>query len=139
MKRTSLAILACAAVFGLTACRSVNTVEPAERVNPPRTINDKRVITDPSLQRRVAVVAVNESEGPGGHLRVQVEVMNTTRRYRTFNYKFEWFDADGILIETPTTGYRSSQLEGGERRMLVSVAPTAEAKDFRLQLIENVR
>ncbi len=127
------------AVLGFGGCRSVNTVEPADQVNPPREINDKRVTTDPSLQRKVAVIAVNEAEGTGGHLRVQVEVRNTTRRYRRFSYQFEWFDRDGILIELPTGGYRSSQLEGGESRMLVSVAPTAEAKDFRLQLIENVR
>lgn len=139
MNRKYLTVLGLVAVLGLGGCRSVNTVEPTQRVNPPRQIDDKRVVTDPSLQRRVAIIAVNESEGAGGHLRIQVEVLNTTRRYRRFNYKFEWFDRDGILIELPTGGYRSSQLEGGESRMLVSVAPTADAKDFRLQLIENVR
>jgi uncharacterized protein YcfL len=139
MNRKHLTIIGLAAVLGLGGCRSVNTLEPSDRVNPPREINDKRVTTDPSLQRRVAVIAVNEAEGAGGHLRIQVEVRNTTRRYRRFSYKFEWFDGDGILVELPTGGYRDSQLEGGESRMLVAVAPTAEAKDFRLQLIENVR
>lgn len=139
MNRKYLTLIGLAAVLGCSACRSVNTIEPMRQVNPARTIEDKRIITDPSLQRRVTVVAVNEAEGAGGHIRVQVEVRNTTRSYRRFSYKFEWFDRDGFLVELPTVGFRASQLEGGETRMLVSVAPTAEAKDFKLQLIENVR
>lgn len=135
-----LAILLTVAVgFATTACRSVNMTQPEDRVNPPRVINDKRITTDPSLKRRVQVVEVNEAETEGGHLRVQVNVTNTTRRYRTFNYRFEWFDQDGILLETPASGYRTRQIEGGESLMLVGVAPTAAAKDFRLKLLEDVR
>lgn len=128
-----------AALITGSGCRSVNMVEPEGRINEPATVADKRVITDPSLSRRVKIVSVSEAEGAGGHIRVQVEVRNTTRRYRPFSYRFEWFDGDGILIELPTSGYQSSQLEGGESRMLTAVAPTADAKDFRLKLIEKVR
>jgi uncharacterized protein YcfL len=131
--------LAVLVAIAATGCQSVNTVQPADRVNPPRIISDERVITDPSLERRVAVVEVHEAESEGGHLRVQVRVQNTTRRYRTFNYRFEWFDKDGFLIETPASGYRSRHIEGGESLMLVGVAPTATSKDFKLKLIEDVR
>ena len=137
-KTIGLLLLAAVAI-SVTGCRSVNTTQPSDRVNPPRIISDKRVVTDPSLQRRVQVVELHEAESPNGHLRVQANVLNTTRRYRTFNYRFEWFDQDGILLETPASGYRSRQIEGGESLMLVGVAPTATAKDFRLKLIEDVR
>lgn len=128
-----------AGLLAVAGCRSVNMVEPEGRINAPSAIADKRIVTDPSLARRVQVVSLGEAEGAGGHIRVQAEVRNTTRNYRTFNYKFEWFDEDGILVELPSSGYQRSQLEGGESRMLTSVAPTAEAKDFRLKLIEKVR
>lgn len=127
------------AAFVFAGCSSVNTTQPTERVNPPRIISDERIVTDPSLQRRVQVVEVHEADTEGGHLRVQVSVLNTTRRYRTFNYRFEWFDGDGIFLETPASGYRTRQIEGGESLMLVGVAPTAAAKDFRLKLLEDVR
>ena len=132
-------MLLAAAFAAMTGCSSVNTVQPADRVNPPQIISDKRVVTDPSLQRRVQVTEVHEARDAGGHLRVQVSVINTTRRYRTFNYRFEWFDADGIFIDTPAGGYRTRQIEGGESLMLVGVAPSATARDFRLKLLEDVR
>lgn len=132
-------LLAATVAFAFIGCSSVNTTQPTERVNPPRIINDQRIVTDPSLQRRVQVIEMHEAETEGGHLRVQVGVLNTTRRYRTFNYRFEWFDQDGIFIETPAGGYRTRQIEGGESLMLVGVAPTAAAKDFRLKLLEDVR
>lgn len=132
-------LLAAGMMIALIGCSSVNTTEPVDRVNPPRVISDKRIVTDPSLQRRVQVLEVHEADTTAGHLQVQVSVLNTTRRYRTFNYRFEWFDANGIFIETPANGYRSRQIEGGESLMLVGVAPTAAAKDFRLKLLEDVR
>ncbi len=139
MKNPFFLTIGAAALITLSGCKSVNMVEPEGRINEPSTVADKRVVTDPSLSRRVSIVSVAESEGAGGHIRVQVELRNTTRRYRPFSYKFEWFDEDGILIELPTSGYQRGQLEGGESRMLTSVAPTAEAKDFRLKLTEKTR
>lgn len=132
-------MLAATATLVLAGCKSVNTTQPTDRANPPQIVSDKRVVTDPSLQRRVQITEVHEAQTAGGHLRVQVSVINTTRRYRTFNYRFEWFDADGIYIETPASGYRARHIEGGESLMLIGVAPTATAKDFRLKLLEDVR
>ncbi len=121
------------------ACSTVNTVERAQPVAQRDMVADKRVLTDSSLNRRVRILGVNQSTGPGGFLKVQVEVANTTRSVQTFAYRFEWFDEQGNLVETPNSAAISRQVEGKESLFLIGVAPKETARDFRLKLIENLR
>jgi uncharacterized protein YcfL len=118
---------------------SVNTVERAEPVGRREMMSDKRIITDRGLNRRVRVLGINTMTGPGGFLKVQVEVLNTTSGPETFNYRFEWFDENGMILEVPTSTSISKQIEGKESVFLVGLAPNERAKDFRLKLIENLR
>lgn len=122
----------------LTGCAStVNTVERAAPVGQRQMVNDKRVITDAGLNRAVRIVGVNET--PGEHLKIQVELLNTTSSLKSFNYRFEWFDANGVLVNTPTSTYLPRQIEGKESIFISAVAPTPSAKDFRLKLLESTR
>jgi uncharacterized protein YcfL len=127
------------AVACVSGCKTVNSVERAELVAQRQMVDDQRVLTDAGLNRRVRVVGVNESTGLGGLLKVQVELLNTTRSLQTFNYKFEWFDANGNLVSTPASAFLPRQIEGKESLFLAATAPLPSAKDFRLKLIENLR
>jgi uncharacterized protein YcfL len=102
-------------------------------------VSEKRVITDASLARKVQILGVNVSDGPGGFLKVQAEVQNTTGRYQRFAYKWEWFDKDGNLIEGPAAVSIIRQVEGKESLFINGVAPNPAARDFRLKLYENAR
>jgi len=120
-----------------TACTTVNTVERAAPVGQRQMVNDKRIITDAGLNRAVRIVGVNEV--PGEFLKIQVELLNSTSSLKSFNYRFEWFDANGVLVHTPTSTYISRQIEGKESIFISAVSPVASAKDFRLKLIESTR
>lgn len=125
-----------AATCLLTACAStVNTVERAAPVGQLQMVNDKRIITDASLNRGVRIIGVNEV--PGEFLKVQVELLNTTSSLKSFNYRFEWFDANGAQVNTPT--YTPRQIEGKESIFISGIAPTPSAKDFRLKLLASTR
>jgi uncharacterized protein YcfL len=120
----------------LSACRtSMNTVERADPAGQRQMVNNQRVLTDASLNRKVSIVGVNEALTPGGLLRVQVELVNRTSSYQRFNYRFEWFDANGMQVGG-TSAMESAQIEGQESKYLTRVAPTPTCKDFRLKLIE---
>lgn len=122
----------------LMGCAStVNTVERAAPVGQRQMVNDKRVITDAGLNRGVRIVGVNET--PGEHLKIQVELLNTTGSLKSFNYRFEWFDANGVQVNTSTAIYLPRQIEGKESIFISAVAPTPSAKDFRLKLLESTR
>ena len=122
----------------LTGCAStVNTVERAAPIGQRQMVNDKRIITDAGLNRGVRIVGVNEA--PGEFLKVQVELLNTTGSLKSFNYRFEWFDANGVQVNTPTSTYIPRHIEGKESIFISALAPTPSAKDFRLKLIESSR
>lgn len=120
-------------------CTTVNTVEPAEPVAQRSYVYDKNVTTDASLGRRVKVLGVNTATGPGGFMKIQLEVQNTTRRRHAFTYRVEWFDESGIIINSPTTVATPRSIEGQETLSITAMAPTDRAKDFRIKLLEPTR
>lgn len=134
-----LVVLLSAFVTLSAGCKSVNTVETAEPVAQRQYINDKRVVTDPSLGRRVKVLGVNAATGPGGFLKIQIEVQNTTRRSHAFTYRVEWFDENGIIFNTPMGVATPRTLEGRETASIVATAPIDRAKDFRIKFLEPIR
>ena len=136
--RHCLTVAGCATLVLLTACAStVNTVERAAPVGQRQMVSDKRIITDAGLNRAVRIVGVNEA--PGEFIKVQVELLNTTSSLKSFNYRFEWFDANGVQLSSPTSTYITRQIEGKESIFISAVAPTPSAKDFRLKLIDSAR
>lgn len=140
MKLNSLYAL-CALGIGVVffgGCASVNTVEPANPVGQPHLIADKRVISDRSLNGIADVLSVNTGK-VGDLLKVQVLVQNHTRAVRNFSYQFEWFDNQGMLVGSPSQTWHSVSIEGNEKLVLTSVAPTPTAVDFRLKLLPSVR
>jgi uncharacterized protein YcfL len=131
--------LGAAAVAALTlaGCTTVNTVENAQKEGQRNMVSDQRCITDSSLKKKVDIVGINTALTPGGMLKVQVELVNRTRSLRRFNYRFEWFDLNGMQVNGIVSAVIADQIEGGESKFVSSVAPTAACKDFRLKLLES--
>jgi uncharacterized protein YcfL len=128
-----------AALLAVSGCSTttVNSVENAQKQGQRQMVSDSRVITDTGLNKKVSLVGVNQSMTPGGLLKVQVELLNTTRSYQAFNYRFEWFDAQGMQFDGIASALMPATIEGKESKFISGVAPTAACKDFRLKLIEN--
>ena len=116
-----------AASLALCACDTVNTVE---RANP--SANKKMV-------DYAYVAGINEAKTQGGLLKIQAEIVNRSSAYRNVNYKFEWFDSDGMAINSPNSVWISIPIEGGESRNISAVAPSPKAADFKLKLMPDVR
>ena len=129
-------------LFGIglfSSCTTVNTVERETPIGTKQVIADKRVITDLTLNKKVSIAGVNEGMTQGGFLQVQIEVLNQKNSMQTFSYHFEWFDMNGMLVDTPTSVWIPRQIEGQETLTITAVAPTTTAKDFRVKFMENVR
>lgn len=121
----------------LTGCSTVNTVERAQPVAQKQMTCDKRIITDSDLNRNVNVVGINEAIIGSGFTKVQVELLNKTSSPYSFRYHFDWFDAQGMLVQTPTSSWIDRSIMGKETISIGSLAPTENAKDFRLKLISK--
>ncbi|HHT9114433.1 MAG TPA: YcfL family protein [Candidatus Wunengus sp. YC65] len=133
------ACLLASTLFVFTSCTTVNTVERATPIGTKQVIADKRVITDSTLNKKVSIVGMNEGMTPGGFLQVQIEVLNRKNSMQSFSYRFEWFDMNGMLVDTPTSVWIPRQIEGQETLTITAVAPTTITKDFRVKFMENVR
>jgi len=122
----------------LSGCKtSVNSIENAQKEGQRQMISDSRVITDGSLAKKVSFVGINQSMTPGGLLKIQIEVLNRKRSLQRFSYQFEWFDANGMLINNIASSAVPDQIEGGESKFISSIAPNPACKDFRVKFLEN--
>lgn len=137
MKRLllSFTVLGLLCLVGCTT--NVNTVERAVPNARPDRIEDRRIVTDRSLARKLEIIELNESQVGGNLLKVQALLGNTTSRERTFAYRFEWIGDDGMMLSTPSGGWRVLTLQGGEQTAVSAVATSPRAADFRLKLQER--
>jgi uncharacterized protein YcfL len=138
MKTGIFLTLAGSLLLAVTGCKtSVNSVENAQKTGQRQMISDQRAVTDTGRGKKVSIVGINTAMTPGGFLKVQIELLNTTRSAQRFSYHFEWFDANGMQLSTLTTAEIPDQIEGGEDKFISSVAPTPACRDFRVKFIEN--
>jgi uncharacterized protein YcfL len=121
----------------LTGCQGVNTVERAESRAEPIVIDDKRITSDGTLNQRAAIVRLNESTVGNGLLKVQAELRNRTNDRQLVNYRFDWVDAAGMQIDTSLSKWQQLSLAAKENKLISAVAPTPDAVDFRLSLLER--
>jgi uncharacterized protein YcfL len=124
-----------AIVLLANGCASMNTVEPASPTAQRQMVDDKRVITDTALWNRVRVIGINTATGPGGFLKMQVEVLNDSFFAQSFSYRIEWFDENGMIINLPTATAIKRTLEAKETACITATAPTDRAKDFRIKFL----
>lgn len=136
MRSLTLAIPALALCLLLPACRSVNSTQRADPVGQANYVDDKRVQTDLTLRRGARIISVNESVAPGDLLKIQVTLHNNRSRSKRIAYKFEWFDLDGMMVDTVMSTWQVKTIQGGEDLTLTGIAPNNRAKDFRIKIQE---
>ncbi|NBD38297.1 MAG: DUF1425 domain-containing protein, partial [Verrucomicrobia bacterium] len=108
MKKTCLLLCGMAVLLlaGGCATQSVNTVEREDPVGSPNVVDDRRIVTDTSLGRHLSVVRVNEGTASGDLARVQVILRSNRSKPMTINYRFEWYDLNGMLVTTASGGWK---------------------------------
>ena len=117
--------------------KPINTAERAEPMSHPTPIADKRIIYDQQLADIAAVTAIRQATVSGDILKVQVDITNLKTKSTRFNYRFEWYDPQGMLIDTPLSTWQSQTIEGRDTVTLTAIAPTPTAKDFKLKLQQS--
>lgn len=138
IRRETFAACALASTLLLGACASqprVNTTDPANPSAVPAFIEDSRVTRDPRLTRDVALVGIIEGDTPAGLKIVEAELYNTSNRRQGIRYRFEWFGAGGMSVNSATSVWRDRALIAGERARISAVAPNPNAVDFQLEII----
>ena len=135
--RLGAALIVAGAALAFTGCaNNVNTYERAESQAAPSYVADKRVITDNTLAGKLRVVSINQATVSGNLLKIQATVENMSNSLRTFNYKFEWIDQDGMALDSANETWKSLPLQGRESTTISTVAVSPRAVDFKLKFRE---
>ena len=115
--------------FALLAGCGANTYSTAE---PMSNVGTERVMRNPGLAADIKVIATRLDEKAGVKY-AQVTVRNESGSSKTIQYRFDWFDADGVTVPGLNSGFVSTEIGPGEAREIRSAGP-ARAADFRFTI-----
>jgi uncharacterized protein YcfL len=132
-------VLGLAVVAGGAGCKSANTTTRDKPTYEADSIKSKNVVTDGYARDYAKVLDVRQATVPGDIMKVQVEIRNDNVRPGNMDYKFEWFDGEGMIVDSPSSIWKSFQIMKGQIMSLSAVAPDPRCKDFRLTIQRNRR
>jgi len=149
MRKTGIFLLLGGLLLAAGCQNSANRVENADRVMTPNVINDKRFVTDGFLADRLKLTGLVTTTTADGLLRVQITAVNvrtgffsqmwsgmTRENPYPIQYKFTWFDKNGMAIDSIVSTWKDMTVIPGEEVQIQSVAPNRDSKDFTIQLKE---
>ena len=80
-------------------------------------------------------IEINEAvmrRNKGGFLELNVNGTNNSQHTKKFQYRVEWLDQDGVLIQTKTSVWQRMSAMGKSPFSFKVVAPRKEAVSFRM-------
>jgi uncharacterized protein YcfL len=138
LKPMSCMLTLCLLLAATGGCEMVNTAERSEPIAQSDPVALRKVEPDASLRAQVQIISANQGIVSGNLLKVQVVVRNNIALRKTFNYKWEWYDINGMMVDTPTTRvWQVARLQPKESIVLTGIGPNPNVVDFRLKLVER--
>ncbi len=96
-----------------------------------RTLDKSVVFNSMGLKMEIEVVDMKNSLA-GDLMKVQAALRSKNSGTLPFQYRFEWYDADGLEINSGTGSWKPLLLNGKELKTVQGVAPDKRAKEFKL-------
>jgi uncharacterized protein YcfL len=123
-------------------CNSINPVHQTTKEDPGDSSllpELKRVFMDGGLEKDVQVVSINQGKASEDLLRIQVNLKNLTKKSMNLNYKIEWMDQDGLVINDSSATWLPVYVRGAEIVAIKSVASSPTIQNFWLKLQRSKR
>ena len=117
----------------------VNTFSTAQPVAQVKHAVYKQVLLDGDMAQWVVVEDIRRSRTNDGYERIQVLVKNMTQVPIRTKYRFDWQDANGVVVVDPDhDAWEKETLLPGDNGTFTSIAPKKDCADFRLRM-KNVQ
>ena len=87
-----------------------------------------------TLAKNLEVISVNQATANGDLLKIQVNLLNLSKKEMNLNYKVEWMDEAGIVITDSSAVWMPLFIRGAENVAVHSVSSSTRAKNFWLKL-----
>lgn len=98
-------------------------------------LNKQVIINNRSLAKDIEVSDM-KSALAGDLMRAQVSLRSRDRDTVNIQYRFAWFDPQGMEIGANTGAWKPFIVYGRETRTIQGVAPDPRAREFKLQIRE---
>src|SRR5438105_2172174 len=98
-KRIGILLLTTAGI-GVVGCKTENTYEREKPTYQANSIKTNKVETDPFLADKAHVLDIRTAIVQSDLLKVDVELVSDRLWAGNFDYKFEWFDDQGMPVES---------------------------------------
>ena len=132
-----IGILLLLVVLGALGCaRNINVVEKSQMVGVPAYVDSRVIYHDFTLKHDLQVTQVLMAPTTGGPLRVQATLHNARSKAVQINYRFSWYDSEGMKVGRNPV-WRPQTLLGKQSVDVSNVAPGEMAVNFKLELIEQ--
>ena len=89
---------------------------------------------DGGLEKDVQVLSINQGKASEDLLRIQVNLKNLTKNSMNLNYKIEWMDQDGLVVNDSSSTWLPVYVRGAEIVAIKSVASSPTVRNFWLKL-----
>ena len=133
-------------LFGCLVCASctqtqppppmVNTISNANSTANIQRVADKRVQMDAVFSQILVCTEIRESKTNDGYKRIQVFLKNCSTGVASCNYRFTWFDENGVSIPSPDNEmWKRLNVIPGDDAILTSIAPKRDCGDFQFRII----
>jgi len=100
-----------------------------------RTLEKKVLFNNSGLKGELQIVDIRTVQA-GDIMRAQVTLRSKENDTLQFQYRFDWYDAGGLEINSGSGSWKPVILGGRETKTLQSVAPDPRAKEFKLKIRE---
>lgn len=123
---------------GLTLVLAAGCESPGYKPEPvgPGVSEDvwkDKVHMSQSGWQTVQVVQVREAV-ENDLMKVQVDLRNRNQGTRSIRGRFDWFDANGMKLDSPNDGWKSYILHAAEVTTITATATNPRAKSWRLNV-----
>jgi len=127
------------ASLGLVGCSTTAGVEAAGKTSwdeqGARTLEKNVVFNSSGLKGDIQIVDV-KSALAGDIMRAQATLRSKDKDTLPFQYRFDWYDAGGLEINSGAGSWKPLILYGRESKTIQAVAPDPRAKEFKLKIRE---
>jgi len=96
--------------------------------------SSKYVIIDNSKLARGLQIVDLKSQFVGDLMKVQVSIVSKYSKTLDFQYKFLWFDTQGMEINPGSLPWTPLTLFGNESKTVQAVAPNPSAREFKINI-----
>lgn len=125
--------------LGLAGCSTTAGVEATGRTawdeQGARTLEKNVVFNNSGLKGDIQIVDV-KSAMAGDVMRAQATLRSKDNSTIPFQYRFDWYDAGGLEINSGAGSWKPLILYGRESKTIQAVAPDPRAKEFKLKIRE---